>query len=165
MRGRYAAMKYAWKAKTQIPIDPQVAGEHLEALSQQGALTPEVVVRDGEVNPRSPFRHFFEWNDALAAHEHRLSQARYLLRSIVVEIERPEQPEPSVVRAFLPVDPADEDRTYAPIVRIMSDADLRKQVLKRAKRELESWQDRYREYEELAKAMARVSEASQLVPV
>ena len=62
--------------------------EALLALAElhQGRVTPEIVVEAAR-DPASPLHSAFTWDDAQAAHEHRLAQARVLLRRVRVEIE------------------------------------------------------------------------------
>ena len=62
--------------------------EALIALAElhQGRITPEMVV-DAARDPNSPLHSAFTWDDAQAAHEHRLAQARVLLRRVRVEVE------------------------------------------------------------------------------
>jgi hypothetical protein len=62
--------------------------EHLLSLCDkaQGNLTADAVVAEA-TNEASPLHHLFEWDDAKAAHAHRLDQARILLRGIHVRIE------------------------------------------------------------------------------
>ena len=62
--------------------------EALLALAElhQGRVTPEIVVEAAR-DPDSPLHSAFTWDDAQAAHEHRLAQARVLLRRVRVEIE------------------------------------------------------------------------------
>jgi len=62
--------------------------EALLALAElhQGRITPEMVVEAAR-DPNSPLHTAFTWDDAQAAHEHRLAQARVLLRRVRVEIE------------------------------------------------------------------------------
>jgi hypothetical protein len=62
--------------------------EALLALADlhQGRVTPEMVVEAAR-DPGSPLHSAFTWDDAQAAHEHRLAQARVLLRRVRVEIE------------------------------------------------------------------------------
>lgn len=49
-----------------------------------GLLFPESVVKKA-TDPRNPLHDEFPWDDAQAAHQHRLHIARRLIRSIVVE--------------------------------------------------------------------------------
>jgi hypothetical protein len=59
--------------------------ERLQALCDEsgGRLTPDAVVADAR-DPESPLHEQFEWNDEKAAGQHRLAQARALIRSVEV---------------------------------------------------------------------------------
>ena len=60
----------------------------LDELNQaHGHLTPDLVVQAAQYE-QSPIHSIFEWDDGKAAHQHRLWQARRLIRS--VRIERPD---------------------------------------------------------------------------
>lgn len=60
----------------------------LDELNQaHGHLTPDLVVQ-AATDEQSPIHSIFEWDDGKAAHQHRLWQARRLIRS--VQIERPD---------------------------------------------------------------------------
>lgn len=59
--------------------------EALIALEDEnGRLTPEAVLAAAK-DPDSPLHGHFEWDDGKAAAEHRLHQARTLIRSVKVE--------------------------------------------------------------------------------
>lgn len=51
------------------------------AADNNGTLTPDLIVEDAR-NPSSPLHEEFEWDDTVAAHQHRLSQARTVIRTI-----------------------------------------------------------------------------------
>ena len=51
---------------------------------ENGRLTPEAVLTAAR-DPNSPLHDRFEWDDGKAAAEHRLHQARTLIRSVKVE--------------------------------------------------------------------------------
>jgi hypothetical protein len=55
------------------------------ADARQGRVTPYDIV-DAARDPDSPLHSAFTWDDAEAAHQHRLDQARYLIRRIHVDI-------------------------------------------------------------------------------
>lgn len=57
----------------------------LKRLENQGRLKPEDVVNEAK-KPSSPLHDYFEWDDEKAANEHRLEQARQLIRSVRVVI-------------------------------------------------------------------------------
>lgn len=86
--------QYQWRHGTRIAADAQKVGAELDALQKKAGstgLTPGAIVRKAQ-SPASALHKCFEWDDAKAAHEHRLHQARTVLRAIVVvnsEIERP----------------------------------------------------------------------------
>ena len=146
-------MIYQWKAAAHVRggVKAQAAGTHMEKLrKKKGALTAEIIVEDAR-SERSPLHPAFEWDDSVAAHEFRLDQARYVLRSVVTVDES--QPEGKPMRAFVVVNELGED-AYQPLYVVMADATLRQQVLSRAKRELQQWEERYRDLEELADVLA-----------
>lgn len=61
-----------------------------ELSGENGTLTPEAVVADA-TSPTSVLHSCFEWDDTKAAHQHRLDQARGLIRirmtTVVDEVE------------------------------------------------------------------------------
>ena len=63
-------------------IDVQRALAALE--NDDGVITPEAVVA-AAAPPDSALHGYFTWDDAKAAHAHRLDQARTLIRSVKVE--------------------------------------------------------------------------------
>jgi hypothetical protein len=123
---------------------PQRIGEALEAIRVEnaGELHPADVVesaRDGA----SPLHRYFQWDDAKAAREHRLDQARTLIRSIrVIDDEDRSKP------AFLSIR-ADNGIAYRAIADVLSSGDLRERLLAQAQRDLDSWTARYRELKEI----------------
>lgn len=77
-----------------------IATELLAICERDGKLLPEAVVQAAEPED-SPLHHRFEWDDAIAGHEHRLSQARHLIRKVKVQvITNPKLP-PVYTRAFV----------------------------------------------------------------
>jgi hypothetical protein len=57
----------------------------LQGLARKGELTPERVVELAR-SRSSPLHEMFEWDDEVAAHAHRLQQARAIIRSVRVEV-------------------------------------------------------------------------------
>lgn len=57
----------------------------LARMEASGELTPEAVVQAAR-DRRSPLHSFFVWDDKVAAHKHRLEQARELIRSVKTAI-------------------------------------------------------------------------------
>ena len=150
-------MIYQWKNGSTVKIDPQVAGAEMERVRtmQNGRLEARDLVEQSR-EPTAPLHPAFEWNNEVAAEAYRVEQAKYMIRSIEVVVR--DEPEAKPVRAFVSVK-RDEDRSYTSVSHAMSDADLRKQVLQNALRELEAWRNRYAELVELANVFAAIEEA------
>ena len=61
--------------------------EELQSLVVDGTLDPERVVEAAK-NPNSSMHGQFDWDDTVAAHEYRLSQARALIKRVKVNVIR-----------------------------------------------------------------------------
>lgn len=157
-----ATVRYVWKGGTGVKEEStaQIVGERLAEIEQErGTLKAEFVVEDAR-SGNSPLHRFFEWNDAKAAEQHRLHQARHLITHIhVKQIDAHEVKSPT--RAFVNLRPEPEaERTYENIVSVMSDDLKRKRLLNRAREEFNMWRNRYQNLDELAdvfKAFERVA--------
>jgi len=145
--------KYTKKPHVNIKVRAQVAGERLEKirLTHAGRLTPEMVVKDAKPK-KSPLHCAFEWDDSKAAAGYRIVQARDLIRAIIVVTD--EAPDATPVRAFVHIE--DDERHYTSVQHVMSDKQLRTQVVNRALKELTDWQKRYEELKELAVVFAAI---------
>jgi hypothetical protein len=73
---------YRYKSGRSLPIDPQVAGEAIEAL---GTPTASEIL-EAATPADAPLHPAFEWDDSEAAHQYRLNQAREIPRCLQVEI-------------------------------------------------------------------------------
>ena len=93
-------MVYDWKRN--MPVKAQAAGEYLEQLEKEhGEITPKIVL-DASRAEDALLHPCFEWNDGVAAEKYREVQARYLIRNLVVFVERDDS-SPQVVRAYVNV--------------------------------------------------------------
>ena len=127
--------------------DAQKYGARLAVLeSRHGFLTPAIIVRDAR-RERSPLHDFFTWDVDDAFEEYLQQRARYLLRSIKVVYEESGDAE-LVVRNYIPVVVKGKNR-FASVTVVASDAALRDQALRRAKRELAACAKKCRLYSEL----------------
>lgn len=151
-------MIYQWKEGSHTRLEAQIVGEELERIRirQNGRIISEDVLREAR-DEASPLHPAFEWNDAHAAEAYRLEQARYLIRSIDVVVERPNE-EPASVRAFVSVE-RDSDRAYTSTAHALADDDLRRQVIGQAWRELEAWRKRHAELIEFGKLFTEIDQA------
>lgn len=92
-----------------------------------GILTPEQVVEEAS-DPANPLHEEFEWDDAAAAVQHRLDQARALIRSMRVVVTT------ETIKVELPEYLRDPDRTnreqgYAIASQLRSSRDRAEQAL------------------------------------
>lgn len=138
-------IRYEWRSGARISIDAQRAGEAIDLLRDRtnGPLTPRMVV-DAARPAASVLHPAFEWDDAVAAEQHRESQARYLLGSIVVRVQPRGVPEAK--RAFVSVELPDAVPSYEPRHRVLSDAELRSQVIRQGWTDLDAWVAKYGEF-------------------
>lgn len=153
--------KYSFRKGAVIPVDPQAAGEHLEELrdklnAEGKKMTPELVVEDAR-NSSSPIHKAFDWDDTVAAHKHRLAQARQLENSLRLEIivgERGVRHVSAFVNVQSPtINENGEvvgERHYEPIKIVLNDPILMQQMLENARKDLMSWYNRYEVVSDLA---------------
>lgn len=151
-------VRYAWRPGSRVKIDAEKAGKELSAIEfENNGLTAEAVVERARSQNSSLHDHF-EWNDALAAEEHRLSQARDLIGAITVHVVKQPAAAPTPIRAFVNVVEQDT-RHYISTTRAMSDDELRQQVLAKAWADLEAWQKRYAELTDFAAIFTAIDQA------
>jgi prophage tail gpP-like protein len=158
-----AQIVYKWNPRPGFDFkgNPQEIGEHIEELATAtGSVTPVALVEDAR-NPASPLHENFDWDDSTAAGSWREHTARNLIGSLVV-VKVNEKQVSGTVRAFVSVRVANEPGVYKPIVTVMEDAELRKQMMERARQELHQWRNRYADLQEFSKVFKAVDE---LLPV
>lgn len=149
------SVRYAWRPGSRISIDPEKAGRELARIEKAaGELTPAVVLERAK-SANSSLHNHFEWDDTVAAEQHRLGQAGELIRSITVDISRSNIEPAKPTRAFVSVERKGE-RSYVATATAMSDGDLRKQVLARAWAELEAFRRKYADLKELSGVFAAI---------
>lgn len=140
---------YAWKAGRRYKVSAQAVGEELEKIeSRYGRVMPHNVVTVA-ASPASILHPFFEWDNEKAATEHRLEQARSLIRCVTVAPYDGHEPS-SPIRAFVNIS-GDDGKEYNSIASVMGDDEKRERLLSTAKAELQDWRDRYRGLQEFAK--------------
>lgn len=89
---------------------PRKKREAIEARINQlakmagGRITPEIVFSDA-TSPDSPLHDCFEWDDGKAAYQHRLEQARALIRSVKIMVTT----DVTVIRSVAYVRDPDQD--------------------------------------------------------
>lgn len=129
--------------------------EELEQIREThgGILRPEDVV-DFAADPETALHSQFEWDDSEAARQHRIWQARQVIRCVVTVIPQANEP----IRAYVSLVP---DRSnpgggYRDTVAVLSDDEHREQLLSQALRELRAWRAKYNQLKALAPVFAAI---------
>ena len=163
------ASSYAWRFGMSVKAD--VAGMELEKLQEEhGKLTPAIVVNAARTED-NPLHPLFDWQDKTAAEAYRHQQAAYILRNLQINYIRKDsetdEPQMRRMRVYLnvkekSVDGGDDDgddledgdelpapkRVYLSSVSVFQDPHYRSSMLGQAKRELETWRNRYAAFQE-----------------
>lgn len=148
-------MQYGWKKGFyHFGVKAGEAVEEINSISRKTGKIDAPTLLHHASSASSALHPFFEWDDKKAAHQHRLSQARLLLRSIVIVNEESDG-EP--IRAFMAVaEEEDECKCYVPTMKVFSREEARAQIIRQALDELLGWTQRYKRYKELASKIAIV---------
>lgn len=140
--------KYRWRSYSNFKVGADVAAAELDRIRQdQGKITAKAVV-EAATDEDAPLHPAFEWDDSKAAQEHREHQARQMISSLHVTIVGAEDVGPT--RAYVNVRRETEDRAYTDICTVMSDEDLRQEMVRNALVEVRLWQKRHAQLRELA---------------
>ena len=100
----------------------------LQELEQQyGHVTPEHVIDTARATDHA-WHHRFTWDDAVAAHRHRVDQARTLIRSVRYEVRIENKVLSSIAYIHDPDAAADEQR-YVSVARVATDVDRARAAL------------------------------------
>ena len=155
-----AGFEFAAGAHFQAGAKPKAAtiGAHLEMLREQGngELRPSDIVKDARHN-NSPLHALFEWDDTAAAEQHRLHQARGLIRAVVAIYRSDDRPDIRT-RAYVHIQEHGSPH-YREATHVMSEKSTREMVLHRAWLEFQAWYQRYSHIKEFAELF----EASEVI--
>jgi len=160
---------YAWKPGSRFKIAPDVAGHELEACAdEQGYINPQLVV-DHARDEHSPIHTLFEWDDSIAANEHRKATARCIAGCLVTVVRRIESepvfveadierlPAQIVTRAFVHVD-TEMGSGYRSIRAALSNDTERTYLLEQAKNDMKTFEAKYAILDELAQVIKAMKE-------
>ena len=133
--------------KGDFMTDEKILKELQVLESKNGILKPEDVVEFAR-NKNTALHDRFTWDNTEAAHLWRLHEARNIIRCVAIYSE----PRQEYVRAFVSLVPdrADDGGGYRAIGKVMSDEEMRKQLLADALREFETFKSKYYGLKELA---------------
>ena len=147
-----AAYKYSYGAFSGMFKNPaDVAGKVLTQLKEsKTGLTPESLV-DASREETAPLHNEFEWDDNVAAEKYRREQARYIIRHLIIEEVKLEEPPHVKDRAF--VYTGNVKTGYVPLKDALENKTWRENLLAAAKREMKYFVSKYDRLEELAEVI------------
>jgi len=151
-------MAYYWTNGFRYHVDAEVAGAEVKRIEQKyGVCKPQCVVDESQPED-APLHSEFEWDDAVAANEHRLEQARCLIRSIRIA----DEPTGERKHAFFHV-ATQPVKGYVDRARVMSEPELHRAALEEAVRYLNGAKARFDDLSELEPVWATVEEVAEKV--
>ena len=139
-------MAVQWKlGKNHFKGDANLCYQEITSLWD--SFTPEDIVEYAtDSNPE--LHKCFLWDDQEAAHRYRLTQAREIIRSIVVISEKKDESSDSIMMRAI-VSTNNNDTTYEPITVTIRNEDSYQKLLNEAMRELETFRQKYSIIKEL----------------
>lgn len=159
--GRGVAYRTVSKSRTLSGHAVRELSEAIEELIASGDCTPQALVEVAR-DPASHLHKYFEWDDAKAAEQYRLTQARYYLRSINIEYVT-EECEVIQMRAFVPTYVDGQGNQWKPTIEVASTEDGMEQLLRSARRELRAFTKKYGALRAYAKATSMLSAIDEFV--
>ena len=148
-------MIYKWKTPF-FKTDAEVAGKVCKELEETVGLTSKTLL-DASRPEDAPLHDEFEWRDDVAAEKYRESQAKLIIRNIVIVEEEPDHP--TETRAFVTLtESKKENNNYHDVVKVMQDGEKRNALFRIAMRELLSFKQKYADLEEFAKVIEAIDE-------
>lgn len=132
-----------------------ISRELKKVRTKFGAITADNVLTVAR-DPTNPLHKHFEWDDAKAAESYRRQQATQMIGRVTISVEVDGQARS--VRAFLGVD-KDATRQYLPVAEVLSDEQMRAQILAEMKNDLEAMRRRYENYLFCTKAVSKLKAA------
>jgi len=136
-------MKYTW-SNIWFKQDANKIGRELEQINDISELTNKEVLEYAENHKDSELAKCFEWNNEIAGRKFRLQQASNILCSISIVIDDSKEPVEKTRVYVSTRKKDDEKRTFKKLVDVLDDDEEYKALVEKAKNELNTCQDKYR---------------------
>jgi hypothetical protein len=154
-------MVFKFKPGSRLNGDAQPVGEKLmELRKEHGRLSADIVLDDARPDG-SVLHRFFEWDDATAAEQFRLEQARHVISCVIVH-RTEDHGDVTPVRAFVKIRDEQVD-SYEPIHSVLSDSALRSKVLRQCKAEIGTMREKLKAFEEFADVLGALDTVDKAV--
>ena len=148
-------MVYQLKPGSRIKTAASVVGAECERLEREGRLTAKELVKESRPK-NAPLHNEFEWRDKVAGELWREHQARHIINSVVIINERKEPQ-----RVFFNIEVKEQE--YYSVDTILQSEDKRDALLKTALRELEAFQMKYAQLQELCGVFEEIEKVKEAV--
>lgn len=119
--------------------------QELRRLAKRGRLDPKAIVQAAR-DEASPLHSRFTWEDGAAAEKWRLHEARNLIR--VYAMQEMEKSEPDTSSVFVSLR-SERGEGYRALSDVLSDDDLREQLLENAAEDMKYFRLKYKRLTEL----------------
>jgi len=141
---------YKWKPGARVKVDAEQAATVFHEIQQKyGRIENRLVVKEAR-KKSSPLHSEFEWDINKAAMAHWEDRAKYI-RTHIAAVYVSEEGEERTVSAFVCIHEDNEESSSSyDIVTAMSDEEKRLKLFKQAVSELNTWKNRYQEFEEFS---------------
>ena len=142
-------------------LKPTTIKEELEEIRKDnGGLLDPVLVVEYARDQRTLLHNKFEWDDSIAGEQYRIWQARQIIRLELTVINKQNNGDPIRTYVSLIADRKSEnEKGYRSLIDVLSDEEMRSQLLEEAKRDMDIFKRKYRMLKELSEvfeAMDRV---------
>jgi len=161
-------LAYKWKQGSRVKVKPTVAAKELDRLKAAAKKRKEPFgsahVVAAAKSTRNPLHGEFEWNNAKAAHAHRLEKARYIIRSLEVVVTKKvggKVQSSQTLRQYTSLGTGTEDgedSQFHDTQDVLSDAEMRLQVLTKIWRQLVGLRRQYVDYKEFAEVWSAIDD-------
>lgn len=136
-------MKYTW-SNVWYKQDANKVGKELESIKDIGELTNKEILEYAEKHRDTELAKCFEWDNEIAGKKYRLKQATDILCSISIVIDENKEPIEKTRVYVSTKKKDDEQRTFKKLVDVLDDDEEYKALVQKARKELDSCQEKYR---------------------
>jgi hypothetical protein len=144
--------------KTKYITNPETVQTLQELTAQKGGLLKPLDVVEAARPETHPLHKHFEWDDSVAAERFRIEQARTLLQRVYVKMETPDG-KGRMAQVFVSLTTDRDEGGYRTMVDVLSDADMRNQLIRDALGDMQSFTDRYKTLRDLAGVFSSMRKA------
>lgn len=151
--------QYGWKTNV-FPVPADVAGKHIENLQKEKGIVTSRNLLESARPINSAIHDCYEWDDSVAAENYRITQSGYILRNLVKIVVSDDVKQEKEVRAFVNIAQSDKftEGQFVDVSTALSNEETRKIVLRKALKELQVFQKRYDDFEELSKVFVAIAD-------